>query len=357
MTRSGFAAPALTPSDDGSDRAREIEARSIPIEDVKYDIVTIGDYAERPLQLPIGLFIDGEDEGEPKQRITEFTIRPNIHLGDFDEFLANLDPKQGDNPKRTVDTICAFLGGGKTKDGYHLGAIESLGGYDFREFVSQKTKYTSGAQLISNMFLGDVATIMFAARLQIGEYQGIDEETGEQIDKNRIAVERECPAPDCRERCRSFQTLKDIKIKSIPGLTDKPLFKFTLQHEINDGKSVIKHFYVEPLKLYQLGLFITGNKVPDIEMITAMVSEIPESEMYGRKAGSPLCSDLYKRMSTRDISALRNAAGRLNPGPVTIIDGIACACGQETFPYQINWARLPRQFLYQSFDLTTDDDL
>lgn len=354
MVRTGFAAAAIMPSDEGNDRVREVEARSIPIEEIRYDTVTIGDYEEHePLQLPIGLFIDGEEEGDPKQRITDFTIRPGVCTGDFDEFLAKLDPQQGENPKKTVDTIAMFLGGGRTKDGYHLGAIETMGGVDFREFVKQ-TNQTSGEQLVRNMYLGDVATIMFGARLTIGKSYNTDLETGEPLDTRRIAVERECPVPNCKEKCRSIQTLNHIKIKSIQGLEDKPLFKFTLQQGINDGQSHIKHVYLEPLKLYQLGLFVGGNKVPDIEMLTAMIAEIPESEVYGRKKGNPFCSDLYKRMSTGDINALRTAAARLTPGPVAVIDGIECACEQETFPHQINWARMPRNFLYQSYDLTED---
>ena len=342
MTRTGFAAPALAPSDDdGSDRAREIEALSIPIEEIKYDTVTIGDYEDdEPLQLPIGLFIEGEDEDAPKTRIVDFIIRPGVGTGDFDEFLAKLDPQQGENPKKTVDTIALFLGGGRTKDGYHLGAIESLGGVDFREFVS-KSKQSSGEQLVKNMYLGDVATIMFGARLHTG---GRD-----------FAVDRECPVPRCRTRCRSIQSLNGIKIKSIPSLEDKPLFKFTLRDGMNDGRKIIKDVYLEPLKLYQLGLFVGGGKVPDIEMLTAMIAEIPDSEEYGKEKGNPFCSKLYKTMTTYDISALRQAAARLTPGPIAVIDGVECECGEEQFPHQINWARMPRNFLYQSSELTDED--
>jgi hypothetical protein len=353
MSKAGFATPIA--SDDGDARIREIEERSIPIEEIKYHTTTIGDYEDHEtLQLPIGIFIDGKEEDSPKERVVDFTIRQNIHLGDFDEFLANLDPKEGESPKKCIDTISMFLGGGKIKEGYHLGAIESLGGIDFREFV-QRTRYSSGAQLISNMFLGDVATVLFAARMQIGEQQGIDEETGEEIDKCQMAVERICPVAECKEKCRSIQSLKGIKIKSIPGLEDKPLFKYTLQNPISDGRSVINNVYLEPLKLYQLGLFISGNKPPDIEMLIAMIAAIPESEVYGRKAGNPFCSDLYKKMSIRDISALKTVTARLSPGPVALIEDIECACGQESFPHQINWVRTPRNFLYQSFSLTAED--
>jgi len=341
MTRTGFSTTAIAPSDDGEDRASQIEARSIPIEEIKYDTTTIGDYEDHePLQLPIGIFLDGEDEDAPKQRIVDFTIREGVGTGDFDEFLAKLDPQQGENGKKTVDTIAFFLGGGRTKDGYHLGAIESMGGIEFREFA-KRAGQNSGEQLVRNMYLGDVATIMFDARLRIG---GRD-----------FAVDRECPVPRCRERCRSVQKLDSVKIKSILDLEDKPLFKFTLRDGMRDGRTVIKNVYVQPLKFYQLGLFAGAGKVPDIEMLTAMIAEIPESEVYGKKRGNQFCSDLYKTMSTHDINALRQALTRLTPGPLAVIEGIECACGEEVFPHQINWARIPRNFLYQSNELTDED--
>jgi hypothetical protein len=341
MVRTGFSSTAIAPSDDGNDRISEIEERSIPIEELKYDTVTIGDYADdEPLQLPIGIFLDGEDEDAAKQRVVDFTIRPGVETGDFDEFLAKLDPKQGENGKKAVDTIALFLGGGRTKDGYHLGAIESMGGIEFREFA-QKAGQSSGEQLIRNMYLGDVATLMFGTRLKIG---GRD-----------FAVDRECPFPGCRERCRSVQNLNTIKIKSIPGLEDRPLFKFTLRDGMRDGRGLIKNVYLQPIKLYQLGLFASAAKVADIEMMVAMIAEIPESEVYGKKKGNPFCMDLYKTMSSYDINALRQATVRLTPGPVAVIEGVECACGEETFPHQLNWARTPRNFLYQSSELVDED--
>lgn len=338
MSKQGF---NQVPADEVvSNSSFEIDARAIEVGALKYETFTLEEYnASNLLELPVGIFLTNAEGIETRLRTIK--LRDNIDTGDFDYFLAELDPQEGDNPKKTVDTLSNFLGGGRTaKSGYHLGAVESIGDIPVKD-LSQQLGYAETAKVFSGMYLGDVATLMFAARLKTA---GKD-----------VAVDRTCPVPQCQERCRSVQTLDVIEVKSFPDLANKPLFKLVLPRGIVTSKGKINNLYLEPLKLHQLGLFMGGGKVPDIEMLKAMVAEIPENDFGGTKKVRPFTIELYRSMTQEDIYAFREAVAQLQPGPTAVLP-VICNCGQEEFQHQLNWARMPREFLYKTQKLLNVDN-
>jgi hypothetical protein len=335
MTKQGF---SQVPSEEVvSDSSSEIDSRSVDIATLKYETSNLEEYdAFRLPELPVGVFVANPDGGE--DRLRTIKLRDGIDTGDFDLYIAELDPQEGDNPKKTVDTLSSFLGGGRVaKSGYHLGAIEAIGDVPVKD-LAQRLGYTETAKLFSGMYLGDVATLMFAVRLKTA---GKD-----------VAVDRLCPVPQCQERCRSVESLEPIEIKSFASLPNKPLFKLTLPRGIKTNKGQINNLYLEPLKLHQLNLFMGGGKVADVEMLKAMVAEIPEAGTARKPR--PFTDDLYRFMTQEDIYAFRDVVAQIQPGPTAVLP-VGCACGQETFQHQLNWARMPREFLYKSQKLISID--
>ncbi|QLE46566.1 hypothetical protein FD723_40855 (plasmid) [Nostoc sp. C052] len=338
MSKQGF---NQIPTDEAvPNSSSEIDARAIDIGTLKYETFTLEDYNASNLpELPVGIFLTNAEGVE--SRLRTIKLRDNIDTGDFDLFLAELDPQEGDNPKKTVDTLSNFLGGGRAaKSGYHLGAVEAIGDIPVKE-LAQQLGYAETAKVFSGMYLGDVAALMFAVRLKTA---GKD-----------VAVDRTCPIPQCQERCRSIENLDPIKVKSFPDLTKKPLFKLVLPRGIVTPKAKINNLYLEPLKLHQLGLFLGGGTVPDVEMLKAMVAEIPEIDFGGTKKVRPFTNELYRSMTQEDIYAFREAIAQIQPGPTAVLP-VICNCGQEEFQHQLNWARMPREFLYKTQKLLTIDN-
>jgi hypothetical protein len=336
MAKQGFSLE--TTEEVSQDKSNEIDALALDPSTIKYEINTFGDFSADDLPpLPVGIFLTVDDI---TTRLRDIKIKDGVNTGDFDLFLAELDPQEGENVKKTVDTLSNFLGGGRSpKSGYHLGAIESIGGIPIKD-LAQQLNYSSASEMVSNMYLGDVATLTFAVRFKTA---GRD-----------VAVDRTCPFPNCKERCRSIAKIDDIEMKSFEDIVTKPLIRYILKDGIKSPKFNVNTFYLEPLKFRQLGLFMGGGRIADIEMLKAMVAEIPE---LPQKKGKPFTDDLYRFMTQDDIEGVREIAAQIQPGPTAALP-VICSCGQEEFQHQLNWARSPRDFLYKTkklIELTADE--
>ena len=340
MVKSGFAstdaqeAPAAVSSDD---RLAELDLISTPIEDLKYETYKIEDYGVGELpSLAWGVYTPGTG-GYEEERLTNYSVNPEVNGGKYDLFLAALDPQNGQNMSKTVPTLTSFLAGGNFQGKGYTGAIATLGDMETKE-VGARFQETDRAKMFSNFFMADIATMMVGVRMSLNNGRA-------------VAVDQECPrGMQCfmggKTQCRSMTSLDNVEIK-YPKFEGKPLFKVTLNDGFSDGASSIKHLYITPLKLKQLNLFFGGQKIADLEMMKAVIAHIPESEIYGRKKTMPFCQELYEAMTNDDIDLVREAIEYIEAGPRLTID-VDCACGQTSFPYQLPLFRNPRYFLYNS---------
>lgn len=310
----------------------EYQARSIPIEDLEYETITIRDVpTENVPELPVGIFVEGED-GQV-ERHTTYTINPGIDKGLFMFELGKLEEAAGQNAKKVPGIIAQFFGGTRGCPP----AIETIGGIPTADMARRLN--TSTQKMFENMYLGDISTMLFGVRLKARKGR-------------RVTINTPCPVTGCGETNRDDTlSLDEIEIKVIPDSVfakGKPLFEIKLPKPISDGKGKISHFYCEPLKFYQIALFAGRGKPADFQILQATIDAIPESPIYGARRGKPFCEELYYELGEEGMEVCTMAIRKIaspGPGPVASLP-YTCACGQQELEFAIPWARNPREFIY-----------
>lgn len=309
----------------------DLPENSIPLDRLRYVTTRFGDYEPNEMpQLPIGFLIPATDT-EPERMTTSFTVRDSIDTGYYDKFLGQLEEQAGNNPSPTkiIATVSNFL----------AKAIDKIGDVPLKTLAQQRS--SSEAKLFEDAWVADVTTMILGVRKQVA---GVE-----------IAIATKCPCErredirDNPEEGRPLHTLADLEIKAFQGITGSPLIEVVLPNGIKDSGDLIRHIYIEPLKLYQLGkLLDRKNSAPaDIKLFYEMIAKIPESSTYGKIKGRPFCEDLYNQMGRKDRTALQNAIAKIQPGPQMSV-GVDCYHCGTNFDFPLPWLRELRYLIYNS---------
>jgi hypothetical protein len=333
-------------------KVAEWDAKCIPIEDLSYEKSSIRDVpiGEMP-ELPIGIFIknkssadgngaEGDEISEDFERLRTFTVHPDVGSGEFVNALGKLESKGMRDAKKVVNAISRFLAVGHEKC---PPAIQTIGGMPLTEAAR---RYGNSAQrLIEDMYLADVVTMMIGVRLAA---RGRD-----------YYATMGCPVRNCKRTCKEQCSMDVLKIRGFRELKHKPVIRVELPHGIPDGKGIVKKVYFSPLKFHQLDIFFKQNIQPR-EMLEHVIVGIPESRVYGIKAGNPFCEDLFRKLEKtgEDQRILISALQKIKPGPDAQFK-FSCDCGDEEVTYPLPWSLQPQEFLFFSNmhpDDSDDDD-
>jgi hypothetical protein len=337
----------------------EWDAKSIPIEDLRFEKLSIRDIpnGEMPT-LPLGFFVkegkrvtsspegnghaateEADDEDVARwQRLNTFTVHPDIGKGLFSKALGKLEGKGMTNAKNVMKAITTFLAVGYENC---PPAIETIGGMPLKEVA--KLYGNSAQRMFEEAYIADIATMMVGVRLAT---RG-----------RTYAATMNCPVRNCSNVCKELCSMDTLNIKVVPDLKNKPIFRVELDHGIFDGMGKIRKVYFSPLKFYQMDVYFKTN-VTAAEMLEKSIVAIPESEVYGlSRSSNPFNEDLYDRLesSGEDQRTLIQSLQKIRPGPDAGFK-ITCECGERELTYPLAWSMQPLEFLYFSNMFPESDD-
>jgi hypothetical protein len=324
-------------------------AGAIAIKDIIVETVEYGDYSPSSLpELPFGLYYQPTDSA-PTERLRSYTFAKDIDKGSYSRLLSQLQEKKRLAPERIVVIASNFF----------AKAIEKIGSYSLTDIA--KRYGTTPSVVIERLYMADVITLIFAARLAVvGSNAGYSEDL-EPDDLPRTpfdyAVDTTCGCDDAKQvkidpRKSEECSLRKIEIKLYQN-PSKPVFEVPLPRGFSDGDSTIRKVYMEPLKWFQLAAVMSkeGDSASDLRLLMAMIIAVPESKIYGvSKNAHPFCKELYDPMTKADISALRTAMGKLQFGPKTQ-QKISCYFCDKDFEAQLPWVVMA-YFIYSSDEIT-----
>lgn len=325
---SGFVAPAP---------AEEVETTgsAIPLDTLKFVKVELGDLGN---ELPVGVFLpDG-------QRLRDFSLQP--YAGNQEIILGRLVDANTDsngNLKDPMKVLKEFLP--------HV--IASIGGYSVEDLAKQMS--ASKSEFFGRMYMGDVTTLMLAVRLQSQGWE--------------FAMTGKCPecgtiTSDDPAKGRPYHDLSTLQVKTLPTLTQKPIFELTLVESFSLYADEITRLWLEPLKLNQFDKLLksTSGNPKDLDQIKEMVCGIPESSVLANQKGKFFDEELYSLLCqgrdgrvSKNKDLLYKAVGKMLPGPLmqAEMDCKNPRC-KNHWEAGIPWISF-REFLYFSAS-TSDDD-
>jgi len=283
---------------------------AIPLSSLKITLVPLDQLGT---VLPIGVFLEGE-------QLNSFKLKP--YKTKHDRVLGEILSRPKVN---LADALQDFL----------PQVLDEIGGIPVADLASKLS--LSVSRLCSGLYLGDVLTILLAIRQAA---QG-----------NKIKMSANCPAcgtfnEDKGTISSPFHDIAGLEIKVVEGLGQKPVFEVLLQDGLQVGSETIRSIHMEPLRLHQFQSLVKpgASEAYDIAMLYAMVTAIPESELYRNARGKIFSDELYDELTMKDLEILRDAVDKLQLTPDLQAE-MTCRDCRNAWDAALPWGQL-RQFLF-----------
>lgn len=333
----GFKTKKKSASRLSHDFSQAINVKDIPLTEINY-----GDLEQGELEFPIGLYLpnsqtsavleadaDAEESLSAYEKLVDFEFNDSIRDGRHEYELQKSENVARNDIAKHELKVARFLGE----------TLASVGDYEIPQLLERFN--CSKTDLFKRMWAGDIITLILAAR--------------EKIQGNRLynlVTKCECPKAkvlkDDPKNGIPFHDLEQIKITFLES-DSFPLFLAELPDGFDDGESLIKKLYFNPLRLNQIAKISERKQgiTDKAAIFMQMCVGIPDSNIYGKARGSILTPDVVNLMTKSDRRFLEAAAGKINFGPEPSIKNSCPLCpnSPET-EVNLNWLIRTEDFLY-----------
>ena len=279
--------------------------------------------------LPYGLYL--KDEAGNYERLTTYTFKVELRNNYAWEYDLLEKPEQiaGNNIEKHMKKITVFLS--KT--------LETIGGIPLAEVG--KRYGNSIPEMLGNMYLADVITMLFGARTFIQrtlDYSVLDQ----------CPCEKKAQVADKDEN--NLHSLGDVVFRYPAEISDNqpPVYQVVLPQPIVTLAETVTLVNLSPLKFYQLpqiNKFRELNTTINVQQMRLMVHSLPDSLMTSQKKGLVFTEDYWRGLSTRSKAALQAAAASIlqGGGPVAKIKVTCTECNEAPeFEHPIQWVATNR---------------